>query len=363
MGISGSTLILSCWPFGDARDLFVRVGRAFFDSLVVPVGMTFGEHGGSGEWRTIQGSLTPTPPFNPPPFPAEEPLPGTDFSTLAHPEGALNWRESREAIRQDWLHWVEDRANFNPCLECWGATWLEYAMDDSSASGWILLERIRGRSPGVRVPILELLAYCEGATAHLYLGWASHAWSEYQAHPSDATPDGEWPLKTGLDLEAAHRNAARLARCCVAFFDQHPGGDYRWELDDNGQLPDLGTLVRAEVTRLLGPEGRVGNCSELRPEPPDTEDMAAIMRHARSFDAYRYYGGYEEAAAVDRRMREQFQRTGHWAGTLEELLCSLFMWQRALAHAGSSFLSPKEQQEIRSLYRAIRTEWERRGHV
>jgi putative DNA methylase len=113
----------------------------------------------------------------------------------------------------------------------------------------------------------------------------------------------------------------------------------KWENTTNETVLEA---ARAEIRRSCTP-----------PQPPDTDDFdTIIIEEALKFNGYKEIGA-DEAPEIGWRVANEYEATGKWNGTIDELRCALF-WQNRLGHNQDFTVS---REAIKELYREIRRRW------
>ncbi len=199
----------------------------------------------------VPGSLE-FDPFNPPLFEGERLLPGQNVTTLDSPIASMP--KGKEEIIEGWSRWVSEwKERGTVHLQCWGCTRLMYGHDGTAKDGWFLMEKLPFESSAVRVPILTTELRFDLSDAHrvtLSLTSWARVWGEWTI-AQDEGPEF-WVKKQGLELEVAERNALMLADTAKRFASRIDASQTSWCDEGNRREPDIGSLVRSELTREFG---------------------------------------------------------------------------------------------------------------
>ena len=96
----------------------------------------------------------------------------------------------------------------------------------------------------------------------------------------------------------------------------------------------------------------------LRPDP-GLDDIWKIFSYALTVDGYHYALEHFDVhcGTLANQRLQQYQETGEWEGSFEELRCCLFFEQRRYRHFGRG-PEGEEYQAIQDLYKAICERWE-----
>ncbi len=114
---------------------------------------------------------------------------------------------------------------------------------------------------------------------------------------------------------------------------------------------------RPSAERYVSPGGGEPEDMWVRPNP-ELQNLEGVLRYAVRVNGYEYAEHYlgEDCGRLANERREEYDKTGRWRGTFEELRCCLFLEQRRRRYA-----EERQQGEIppdvQALHRAICDRW------